>query len=203
MKKIRKIIIASTLLISVVGLFSFNEEVEGEVKGWFKAGNSPESYEIGIESDVARGGKVAYMKSIKPKIKGFGSLMQGFIPTEYLGKRVKLSGHLKTKDVQGWSGMWMRIDGETVQGKSAKMLGFDNMNDRRITGTTDWKQYEIILDVPSESKLIAYGILISGTGSIWMDDLKFEIVENTVSTTKNSNSYNLEKPTNTSFEDEN
>lgn len=202
MKKIVKLIIASTLLVSVLGMFSFKEELENEVKGWFKAGNSPDSYEIGIETDAARGGKVAYMKSIKPKIKGFGSLMQQFIPSEYLGKRVRLSGYLKTKDVLGWSGMWMRIDGEAVQGKSPKMLGFDNMNDRRIVGTTDWKQYEIVLDVPSDSKLIAYGILTSGTGLIWMDDLKFEIIDKNIPTTSGSK-YNLDKPTNTSFEDEN
>ncbi len=154
MKKTARIIIASTLLISAVGLFSFKKEVEGEVKGWFKAGSNPEAYEIGIESDVARGGKVAYLKSIKPKIKGFGTIMQQFIPTEYLGKRVKLSGYIKSENVLNWAGMWLRIDGEgSFTGINNKTLGFDNMEDRAIKGTTDWKLYEIVLDVPLESNM--------------------------------------------------
>jgi len=50
-----------------------------------------------------------------------------------------LSGYIKSEDVNGWSGMWMRIDGESNQ-----QLGFDNMRDRAIKGTTDWKIYVIV-----------------------------------------------------------
>ena len=33
--------------------------------------------------------------------------------------------------------LWMRLDGEQ------KTLGFDNMDDRAVTGTTGWQKYEI------------------------------------------------------------
>jgi hypothetical protein len=199
MKKIARIIIASALIVSVFGLLSFKENLQGEVKGWYLAGSSPSSYEIGIEKDLARQGNVAFMKSTENKIKGFGTLMQSFSPKDYLGKKVKLSGYIRSKDLADWAGMWMRIDGEGKDNKSQKMLGFDNMQDRPIKGTTDWKLYEIILEVPVDASNISYGVLTSGTGSIWMDDLQFEIVEKSVPTTKR----NLEKPTNTSFEEGN
>jgi hypothetical protein len=36
-----------------------------------------------------------------------------------------------------------------------------------------------VLDVPSEASNIAFGALLVGTGQIWFDNLKFEIVDNT------------------------
>jgi hypothetical protein len=63
------------------------------------------------------------------------------------------------------------------------MLAFDNMQNRPIKGTTDWKQYESILDVPEEAANIAFGVLLSGAGKAWLNDVKFEIVGSQVPTT--------------------
>jgi hypothetical protein len=198
MKKISKIITATSLLMAVFALFAFTKNTEGEIKGWMLRGNAPKSYEIGILNDAARGGNVGFMKSINPKISkdDFGTIMQSFFPQEYLGKRVKLSGYIKSSDVNTWAGMWMRVDGE-----KKKVLSFDNMQDRPIKGTTEWKKYEIILDVPDKSKLLAYGVLVSGSGSVWFDDFKFEVVEKTVNTTSTCECEDRDAPTNTSFEE--
>jgi hypothetical protein len=59
----------------------------------------------------------------------------------------------------------------------------DGKKDRSIKGTTDWTKYEIVLDVPLNSSNLAYGALLVGTGQIWFDDIKFEIVDNSVATT--------------------
>ena len=71
----------------------------------------------------------------------------------------------------------MRIDGPMQPGSNAAaMLGFDNMQSRPIKGTADWKQYDVVLDVPNEARGIAFGILLAGAGQAWMDDLQFEAV---------------------------
>jgi hypothetical protein len=178
---------------------SFTIKYGGEIPGWFKAGSSPESYEIGIENDTDRGGKVAFLKSKEKSIKGFGTLMQNFVPKEYLGKKVKLTAFIKANEVSDWAGMWMRIDGEQNGKNSNKTLGFDNMQDRPLKGTIGWKKYEIILKVPENAINLAYGVLISKTGSVWMDDIQFEIVSDEIKTTGSEGT--LEKPTNTKFED--
>jgi hypothetical protein len=36
--------------------------------------------------------------------------MQSFLPDHYAGKRVRFSGFVKAAAVQGWAGLWMRID---------------------------------------------------------------------------------------------
>lgn len=180
------------LLVSLIG-FSFTTIELGEVKGWFLAGSEPSSYEIGITHDEQRNGKVAYLKSIKPDIDNkFGTIMQSFSAEKYLDTKLKLTGYIKTKDVKGWVGMWMRVDG-----KKKHSLSFDNMGNRKIKKTTEWTKYEIILYVPKDSKSINYGVLLSEEGTAWIDDLSFEVVSKSLkSTGKTLNS----EPENNSFE---
>lgn len=196
MERLKKGMRIFSLSMYVLVLFSFTSSNE-DIKGWFLAGSNPESYEIGLESNTQRNGKVAFLKATKGKIKGFGTIMQQFDPKDYLGKKVKLTGYVKSSSVDKWAGMWMRVDG---RGKK-KTLSFDNMQNRPIKGTTGWKQYEIILDVPKESILIAYGVLLSGTGTIWLDDMKFEIIETNDATTGSGRAMRLDRPTNTGFEE--
>ncbi len=86
---------------------------------------------------------------------------------------------IKTRDVLGWSGLWMRIDGE-----DDRTLGFDNMYDRRITGTTGWNVYSVVLDVPPHSADISFGVLLDGDGRVWIDHVKFEVVSDAVAVTE-------------------
>ena len=175
-----KQILTGVLLIGLTAtLFSFDLPT-----GWFKAGSVPKSYDMGVDKGAGQnGGNAATIKSIDKKINGFGTLMQNCLPDNYLGKRVRMSGMVKTKDVSDWSGLWFRID----EKGSDKSLGFDNMHDgkkdRSIKGTTDWTKYEIVLDVPLNASNLAYGALLVGTGQIWFDNIKFEVVDNSVPTT--------------------
>lgn len=139
---------------------------------------------MGIDNGAGQNGKAAAtIKSTAKKINGFGTLMQICLPNNYLGKRVRMSGLLKTQDVTDWAGLWFRVDEKGTNTSS----GFDNMKDgkkdRSVKGTTDWMRYEIILDVPLNTSNLAYGALLSGTGQIWFDDIQFEVVDNTVPTT--------------------
>jgi hypothetical protein len=166
--------------------------------GWFPAGSNPAAYEMGTDNSGVQNGKsCAYIKSKSPKDNEFGTLMQTISAKNYLGKRLSLSGYLKSEDINGWGGMWMRIDGENNQ-----QLGFDNMRGRTIKGTTDWTKYEIVLDVPSNSKTINYGVLLGWTGKIWFDNLKLEEVDKSVQVTNLMNENNFPtQPINLDFEE--
>lgn len=182
------------MLGTTIALLSFNFQLP---EGWFKAGSHPNSYEMVTEKGSGPdGSNAATIKSIDKKIKGFGTLMQSSLPSKYLGKRVRMSGEVKSKDVVEWAGLWFRVDHST----SRRTLAFDNMHDgktdRSIKGTTDWKKYEIVLDVPDSATNISYGALLRGTGQIWFTNLNFEVVDNSVPTTgKEKNS----EPTNLNF----
>src|SRR6185436_2332294 len=64
-----------------------------------------------------------------------------------------------------------------------RLLALDVMNDRAVSGTTDWKMYSVVLDVPSDAKNIFLGVLLNGKGQIWADDLTFEIVDRNIAVT--------------------
>jgi hypothetical protein len=82
-------------------------------------------------------------------------------------------------------------------GLNKELLAFDNMGNRPIKGNTDWKLYEVVLDIPENTNKIAFGALLDGTGKVWIDDYNMEIVEKTVPTTGNYSS----SPKNLSFDE--
>jgi hypothetical protein len=148
-------------------------------KGWILAGSEPTSYDVGVDSSTRHGGRASgFLKSKGVTQGGFGTLMQMFGPTAYAGKRVRLSGWIKHESVSDWAGMWMRVDDGT-----RTPVAFDNMQGRPIKGSRDWTRYEIVLDVDAKATGIGFGVLLNGTGSVWVDDFKFEIVDRSVPTT--------------------
>ncbi|MFY9308372.1 MAG: hypothetical protein WAQ28_04900 [Bacteroidia bacterium] len=191
-----KSILKGTLLLGIiVMLLSFDLPA-----GWFNAGSKPKSYEMGIDKGAGKDGKnAATIKSVEKTIDGFGTLMQQSKPDKYLGKRVRMTGYVKSENVTSWAGLWLRVD----QAGSRQSLSFDNMGNRPIKGTTGWTKYEIVLDVPENASLIAYGALLDGTGQIWFDNITFEIVDQTIPTTDSQNSKSSatqNEPTNLDFE---
>jgi C-terminal processing protease CtpA/Prc len=84
----------------------------------------------------------------------------------FSGTTIELRGYLRTEDVSDFVGLWMREDGETPA------LAFDNMQDRKLRGTTAWTEYTISLPVHSEARKLFFGVLLSGTGKAWADDLQ-------------------------------
>ncbi len=186
----------SVLIIgTTLALLSFDKP-----SGWFNAGSKPQSYEMGIDKGVGQSGKnAATIKSKDSKIDGFGTLMQQCSPDKYLGKRVRMTGYVKSENVANWAGLWLRVD----QSGSQQPLSFDNMGNRPIKGTTGWKKCEIVLDVPSNATLIAFGALLDGTGQIWFDNITFEVVDKSVQTTDIKNvkdPVTQSGPTNLDFE---
>lgn len=166
---------------------------EGFVEGWAKYGSDPHGYIIGTE-DIDRG-TVAYIEGDNPEKKKFGTISQTFSPDQYKGKRIRFSADVKSIKVKNWAGMWMRVD---FDGKS---VAFDNMKSRPIKGTSEWSNLSIVLDVPEKSDLIAMGLLMSGEGKVYWDNLKIETVSDDVPVTDIYQQRFNSSPTNLNFED--
>lgn len=170
-----------TLMLCGVTVFAVSLAI-GSPKlpaGWFPAGSHPQDYDMGVDLTTTHGGKASgYIKSKAPAPRGFGTLMQQFKADIYRGERLRLSGYAKAEKIENWAGLWVRVDGAKNE-----MLSFDNMSNRPLKGTTDWGKHEIVLDVPGNSAIVAFGILLQGKGQVWADDLKFEVVSRDVPTT--------------------
>jgi hypothetical protein len=140
-------------------------------KGWIVAGTRPADYQTAVDKSVTYNNHPsAYIKSLKPTVDGFGTLMQQFGAERYTGKRIRLTGYVKADSVQDWAGVWMRVDG------GQEMVAFDNMQDRPIKGTTEWTKCVVVLDVPPSATAISLGILLNGSGTVWLNSVQIETV---------------------------
>ena len=164
--------------------------------GWFLSGTKPTEYEAGVDTEQRyQGHASAFLKSKTLSSNGFGTMMQSVRAEHYKGKRVRLSGFVKSQEVGSWAGLWMRVD----QGKD--MLAFDNMQDRPIKGTTDWQRYDVVLSVPEDSTGISFGILLDGAGKVWLSSMKFDVVGSDVPETGAGDRKLPDKPVNLEFTD--
>ncbi len=150
--------------------------------GWFLTGSQPRDYRIASDAAVHEEKASASLRSVGETHGGFGTLMQMVRPTGFVGTRVRMTAWVKAENVADWAGLWMRVDGAD-RGTSGQSLRFDNMQKRPITGTRDWQQYEIVLDVPANASAIAFGILLQGTGAVWLNDVVFMLVGTAIPTT--------------------
>lgn len=183
-----------TIIVSATVVFSFTCLQASAPQGWILAGSNPANYDTGIDPQARyHDAQSAYLKSKTPVEgeMGFGTLMQSIRAEQYLGKRVRLSGFVKSDSVEGWAGLWMRVD------KNSSMLAFDNMENRAIKGTSDWQRYEVVLAVPKDATGISFGILLAGPGRIWLNNTNFEVVETDVPITGRTLP---DSPTNLSFQ---
>ena len=175
-----------SILISVLFLSAFAVKINAQDKGGYKFIQDwsywqPESpnYEFSLEKKVESDNQNTFtIKSIKSKINGFGTLMKAIKPDGYLGKTVKMTGYVKSDNIKKWAGLWMRVDYYDVD-----VLAFDNMQNRGIKKTTNWKKYEVVCYVPKDATSISYGVLLTETGQVWFKDVVLEIVDDSVQET--------------------
>ena len=150
-------------------------------EGWVVAGTAPQDYQVSVLPEKREGNNVVLLESVaNPNPSKFGTLSQYCSADQYLGKRVRMTGYLKSENVKNWAGMWFRVD-DSKQKDVA--MSFDNMSDRPIKNTTDWKKYEIVLDVPQQAGAMAFGVLLEGSGKVWISGISFEVVDQSVPTT--------------------
>ena len=174
MKKL-SISIFITFLFSVIGYtqnskiqklnLDFEQNEKGYPTKWENFGNN--NYKIYIDSVNVKNGKFSAVIENTENKSDFKALAIN-LPNNYSGEFIRLSGYIKTENVtEGYAGLWMRIDPQ---------IAFDNMNDRGITGTSDWKEYEITLPLnPKKTDRIVIGGLLVGKGKMWLDNLQISI----------------------------
>lgn len=135
---------------------------------WFAGGNG---YNATLDSEVKQNGLMSLkIESNNPAENQFG-VCTGFFPVEIAkGKVIEFSGWIKTKEVSsGFAGLWWRVDGQSG------VLGFDNMHDRGISGTTDWKKVSIEMKVDPNVTNINFGALFPGQGTAWFDNFEVTV----------------------------
>ncbi|MEG2612298.1 MAG: S41 family peptidase [Alistipes sp.] len=143
----------------------FETVVNGAPEGWQSGGNK--NYTCAVDTILHVSGNHSLSIEYKGDEPQFGAWSLT-IPHRFEGEKITLSGYIKTEQVEdGHAGLWMRLDPQ---------MGFDNMGNRGIKGTTDWTKYAITLPLSSDKiKTIVVGGLLVGRGKMWIDNLQIEI----------------------------
>jgi predicted nucleotidyltransferase len=154
-----------------------HEAHDSPIASWFAAGTNPQGYEIGLDTaTLFRGRPSGRLRSRQPGTEEFATLMQREPAGRFAGCRIRLRGTVKTAQVSGWAGLWMRIDGPPRTDGSLNILTMDNMGERPIRGDNDWQPYEVVLEVAPRAREISFGLLLHGDGEAWIGDASLDIV---------------------------
>jgi hypothetical protein len=150
-----------------------------ENNDWQAASSNPGDYSIGFtRTDGMAEAEAAVIVARPGALKETnGVLTRYFDATPFRGQRLRLSARLKSRDA-GRLQMWLRIKVTGTGGQApTRGMQFYNMADRPITGTTTWKRYEIVLDVPEDASELDYGFgLTGGKGAAFGDSFRLEAV---------------------------
>ena len=138
--------------------------------GWHPAGDHPECYEMGVDPAVVYQGQPTVTLKARPSPEGFGTLMQRCKAETYRGQRLRFSAALRTEQ-SDWAAIWMRVDDTRNQ-----MIAFDNMENRHLSGSGDWAEVSVVLDVGQTAFFLNFGVLQAGPGQVWMAGVRLEPV---------------------------
>jgi hypothetical protein len=159
---------------------------DGLPTGWFAGGMSISRYEARRDLRGAEGQPALVLRSVQTVgSNDWANISSSFAAERYRGKRIRYSARVRSTDVDGWGGLWMRVDGKRA-GEQAPQLAFDNMQTRAIRRTTEWTRYEIVLDVAPTAETIYFGFLLNSGGTLTMSQPNIETVGNNVPVTGRS-----------------
>ena len=157
------------------------EDIEnGLPKGW-SSFHQEADFSVSLDSINVKSGKYAIAMEFTGDIVNY----HGFtikLPHYYDGGKITLSGYVKTENVtDGFAGLWLTVNSDPLW----KPYEMSFMEQKGITGTTDWKRCEITLDLcHTEGNEIEIGGLLSGKGKMWLDDLKVSIDDKDITKAK-------------------
>ena len=163
--------------------------------GWYEIGDAGmDSYDVSVASDAGIDGPGLSVARVERGTGTFGGVGQAISASNFRGKKVRVSGFIRTEGVDGgYAGLWFRVD------KGKDMLVLDNMSNRGVRGTTDWLPYECVIHVDSEATGILFGALLTGTGKMQADKFKVEVVPDDTPTTNVISGSSVKEPRNLDF----
>ena len=147
----------------------------GNPEGWFSIQHAGDlSYTFKLDTQEPHGGERSVrIDNVGPE--PFGAIYQQLPASAHRGRRVRLSGGLRTEDARGSAtgggGVLML---QAMQGGAP--LVWNHMNEAPVRGTTSWKRYNIELDVPAAADQIEVGAMLHGPGRLWLDDVELVVL---------------------------
>jgi hypothetical protein len=155
-----------------VGFINRTPRLRTSVHGWAMTGTRTEAYEIRCDA-VFTDCEIPILRTrtLSSEPFGMGSITHSESAVPWRDQRLEVSAELKAGGIDGWAGVWMRIDDA-----NGKVLAFDNMQNRPVRGTTGFAWYSVVLDVPAEAARVTFGVVLHGPGAVFVRELSFQSI---------------------------
>lgn len=98
---------------------------------------------------------------------GFLPLTQVIPPGDSLEKGALLTGWIRTEGVRDGAMLWV-----VANGADGRPLRRDNMQNRRVQGTTQWTRFSVQVPVVGSTRSLGFGVILEGPGTAWFADLR-------------------------------
>jgi hypothetical protein len=153
----------------------FDEGVQGRVPpGWYPASPKDGDHWAALRHDGCRPGHpsghgCAVVLVPENAATNFSELMQYFGAAPFRGKTIRLRAwlRLETADPADSGQLWLRVERVNEQGF--------NLKDRSVN-SAEWTRCESSTRVDDDATFIDLGVILSGKGRVWVDDVSFEVV---------------------------
>ncbi|EGF25472.1 hypothetical protein RBWH47_03601 [Rhodopirellula baltica WH47] len=109
-----------------------------------------------------------------PQSMNVGSLRQVIDAERFAGKRIRLSGYLKTQEAD-LAGLRIRINRP-----EGGQVTFAHVDSTRLEGTSDWQEVQMVADIPEDTTMMSIAVVLEGGGRLWADDLSLSVVDKSV-----------------------
>ncbi len=135
---------------------------------WHLMSPNSKQYEVLVDNHTGHTGNSSiFISSVdtssNPTFAGIGYN----IPAKYAGKEITVKAWMKSEDMKGSLALMLAIydvDGNTLQ--------FENLQNKKLKGTKDWKQYSVTLPLAAQAQTIHIGPILIGKGKLWIDDVE-------------------------------
>lgn len=170
MKTILLLFLGATSLLSAQTPTAFNLDFEEknennnlpkQVEVWGK-------YNAEIDTKTVYSGKHSLMISSTSATTKYGAFTIK-IPARFKGKTIRVEGFIKTENVSGDAGLFLRLN------RDKAVLKYHDESYLKHQGTHDWKAFTIRQEYLPETNAIYVGGILNGEGTVWFDQLKVNL----------------------------
>jgi hypothetical protein len=148
----------------------------GEIPGWTVTGPGDYApdfelrhYAGGFADETHAGQPSVWLCSTVPHAEEHGVIMQRIRSDKYRAKRIRFAAWVKSDGVEQWGGLWVRVvprddTRSYAHGRAA------------ATGTTDWQELSVTVEVAADSSYLLFGLALHGNGKVWMSGPSFQVL---------------------------
>lgn len=98
------------------------------------------------------------------------TVIEQCVKIDFQGKSIQLQGDLRTRNVKGEAGLWLK-----EYTASGKLLVKKGLGAGTLHGTNTWKRYTVDLPRKRQAQVMVFGAILKGAGTAWVSHLQLNV----------------------------